>query len=103
MGNKSSSHVPSYPRDIHPYYLNPPHLPPGHPLCPGPPLGHPFLPPPFHQSMISLHHPNGTDSGYMTSPADTERWKAHVCPRPSDLRKCSQNASQKISSRRSSK
>uniref|UniRef100_A0A914ZFD7 Uncharacterized protein n=1 Tax=Parascaris univalens TaxID=6257 RepID=A0A914ZFD7_PARUN len=73
----SSSHVPSYPRDIHPYYLNPPHLPPGHPLCSGPPLGHPFLPPPFHQSMISLHHPNGADSGYMTSPADTERWKAH--------------------------
>ncbi|VDM23595.1 unnamed protein product [Toxocara canis] len=77
MGNKSSSHVPPpYPRDIPPYYLNPP-PPPGHPLCPGPPLGHPFAPPPFHHSMISLHHPNGTDSGYMTSPADTERWKAH--------------------------
>uniref|UniRef100_A0A0N5ALM0 Protein EARLY FLOWERING 3-like n=1 Tax=Syphacia muris TaxID=451379 RepID=A0A0N5ALM0_9BILA len=86
MGNKSSSHVPPTHRDSRPVYFNNiPLPPPGHPSyldIPPPPgsfVSNPYGSPSIHQSVSSLHHPSGTDSGYMTSPSDTERWKANVC------------------------
>lgn len=76
MGNRSSSHVSQYSTDFPPYYIRAP--PPSGGYTPH--INRPsFAPPPFHQSMTSLHHPHGTDSGYMTSPTETERLKDSVC------------------------
>uniref|UniRef100_A0A0R3RTT9 Ovule protein n=1 Tax=Elaeophora elaphi TaxID=1147741 RepID=A0A0R3RTT9_9BILA len=34
--------------------------------------------PVFHQSVNSLQHFNDANSGYMTSPSDSERWRTSV-------------------------
>ncbi|VDN23866.1 unnamed protein product [Gongylonema pulchrum] len=66
MGNKSSSSSTPLP----PYVLRSSRQR-------APPCTVPFLAAPaaFHQSATSLHHFSGTDSGYMTSPTDSERWR----------------------------
>ncbi|VDK67733.1 unnamed protein product [Onchocerca ochengi] len=40
-------------------------------------IAQPYGVPAFHQSISSLQHFGGTDSGYMTSSADSERWRAN--------------------------
>ncbi|VDK83625.1 unnamed protein product [Litomosoides sigmodontis] len=41
-------------------------------------ITHSYGAPVFHHSANSLQHFSGTDSGYMTSPADSEQWHAKV-------------------------
>ncbi|VDO52424.1 unnamed protein product [Onchocerca flexuosa] len=78
MGNKSSSSS-----QIPPYLLRsgsdsknvPKH---GSHYYTAPFIAQPYGVPAFHQSISSLQHFGGTDSGYMTSSADSERWRANV-------------------------
>ncbi|KAM3725568.1 Importin subunit [Dirofilaria immitis] len=40
-------------------------------------IAQPYGVPAFHQSVSSLQHFSGNDSGYITSPADSERWRTN--------------------------
>ncbi|EJW81039.1 hypothetical protein WUBG_08052, partial [Wuchereria bancrofti] len=78
MGNKSSSssHVPPYLLESGSGSKNfPKH---GSHYYAAPFIAQSYRAPVFHQSVNSLQHFSGTDSGYMTSPADSERWRTNV-------------------------
>uniref|UniRef100_A0A1I8EKH2 Uncharacterized protein n=2 Tax=Wuchereria bancrofti TaxID=6293 RepID=A0A1I8EKH2_WUCBA len=77
MGNKSSSssHVPPYLLESGSGSKNfPKH---GSHYYAAPFIAQSYRAPVFHQSVNSLQHFSGTDSGYMTSPADSERWRTN--------------------------
>ncbi|KAK6110796.1 hypothetical protein QQG55_41140 [Brugia pahangi] len=77
MGNKSSSssHMPPYLLGSGSGSRNFPNY--GSHYYVAPFIAQSYGAPIFHQSVNSLQHFSGTDSGYMTGPADSERWRTN--------------------------